>query len=116
MTTAIRPLCQETIGQTAGDFGLRPVLCSQIVGVRQWYDSEGTLHAGCALHVRAMVSRFPEADPPEPRWLHEECPPYCPSKVGGDHDHTPVVFTDHPADATVETEYATYWTTGRQTA
>ena len=22
----------------------------------------------------------------------EECPPYCPSRAGGDHDHSPVVF------------------------
>lgn len=70
--TATRATCEERIGERAGDFGMEPVLCSQVVGVRQWYDSEGALHAACALHSGSMVRRFPEADPPEPKWLHEQ--------------------------------------------
>jgi hypothetical protein len=46
--------------------------CMQRVGVRTWYDAAGTKHAACSRHIAERLNRFPEADPPEPKWLHED--------------------------------------------
>ena len=45
--------------------------CARRVGVHVWYDARGDLHAACADHIAARLHRYPEADPPEPVWLHE---------------------------------------------
>lgn len=55
-----------------GDFGFLTVQCERRVGVKVWYDASGAIHAGCASHVAELVRRFPESDPPEPVWLHED--------------------------------------------
>lgn len=111
-----RPTCAAGIGLKAGPYGMEPIVCAQSVGVRTYHSPEGVV-GYCAIprHEAKVRRRYLEVDPPEPKWLHEDCPPWCPDKAGGDHDHTDP-FVDHPANATVETEYATYWTTGTDSA
>ena len=42
--------------------------CGRRVGVHVWYDSRGDLHSACGPHIAERLHRFPEADPPEPKW------------------------------------------------
>lgn len=46
--------------------------CAQRVGVRTWYDATGVIHSACPAHMAERLHRYPEADPPEPTWLHED--------------------------------------------
>ena len=46
--------------------------CTRRVGVRVWYDSRGDVHAACSSHIAERLHRYPECDPPEPAWLHDE--------------------------------------------
>jgi len=65
MTTATTT-CEGTIGQQAGDFGLVPVGCRQVVGLARWFDEQGNEHAACIWHARELEHRYPPADPPWP--------------------------------------------------
>jgi len=121
MTQAAAPLeavrtCQQLM--TRSDGARR--YCSQSVAVTHWFDTTGHEHAACSRHVASMKSRWvPEPAVPgvfvseaEARELWDDCAghvPGCPGSMGGDH------IIDHPADATVESEYATYWTQGAAT-
>lgn len=64
--------CEHTIRQEAGTYGFRPVTCGHTVAVRVWYDERGTLHGACPDHIAARLHLYPESDPPEPVWLHED--------------------------------------------
>jgi NAD-dependent dihydropyrimidine dehydrogenase PreA subunit len=63
--------------------------CGQVVGIRSWYDSAGTLHRACPNHVAGRLHRYPESNPPEPEWLHED-PAY--------HTDTGHLVSVHPSD------------------
>jgi hypothetical protein len=62
--TLAPPTCEQTILRQGVN---RP--CGQVVGLRSWYDSAGTLHRACVSHIAGRLHRYPESDPPEPEWL-----------------------------------------------
>jgi hypothetical protein len=86
MTAPLR--CKATISVEPAPYGFRPVQCGQVVGIRGYWAKtepwENTDHFAtyCALegHQANVRRRFaartdvPQApaEPPEPRWLHED--------------------------------------------
>jgi hypothetical protein len=85
MTTATTT-CEGTIGQEAGDFGLIPVGCRQVVGLVRWFDSQGTQHAACIWHARSLERRYPACDPPWPGDLPEHADDMTFAKWAADRD------------------------------
>jgi len=68
MTTATRTTCEGQIGVEAGPWGLEPVHCGQVVGVRRWFDTAGHEHAACVRHIAVIEYRYPERPP---QTIHE---------------------------------------------
>lgn len=87
--------------------------CSQTVGLQRWHDTSGHEHAACSRHLVSMQSRWtPEPAIPGVYVSVTEADALWPVHTHFDDrdanlaDCPACDFVDHPADATVESEYA----------